>query len=432
MDNGQEHTPPEWILTIFRLFCHPAYREDIEGDLREHYNAKLARMGRPAANRSLLKEVLLLIKPGITGYMQHQKNNNIQQVNLAKLLFLNLLVVLMILSPFIPGPSNKIVFWLSISGQLAGTAGLILVPIGLSWLTIEATTRKRESDAPNKAWSYYNLAIATITLIAVAFIIGAIAVPNPMPKATMIIGFLFVLTGFVISNRQATKWKGSKETVITKKAIIILAGTALACVTFIYLFAVLFIFVGIGMIPGIIAFLLLPPALLAALKQLKKLKTNDDKPSAMLPLCFTTIPLVGFVTFLFLVTPASNFSRDLAIKKGQQIIAAIEDYKAKVNTYPASLEELSPGIVKEMSDPLIMGAEGFRYHKIEDRYSLSFSQWLDLGSLEEIVMYDKDDLKNNLTGRYSNYSYKVDLWRVKGAFAIHTTKYDYWKYYHVD
>jgi len=68
-----------------------------------------------------------------------------------------------------------------------------------------------------------------------------------------------------------------------------------------------------------------------------------------------------------------------------------------------------------------MGIEDFRYNKINDQYSLSFSQWLDLGSLEEIVLYDKHDLKNNLTGDLAKYDYRFDLCRARIAFASHDT-----------
>ena len=79
-----------------------------------------------------------------------------------------------------------------------------------------------------------------------------------------------------------------------------------------------------------------------------------------------------------------------------------------------------------------MGIGDFRYNKINDHYSLSFSQWLYLGSLEEIVLYDKNNLKNNLTGEFAKYDYSFDLCRVKGAFASHDTRYDNWRYYLVD
>jgi hypothetical protein len=74
----------------------------------------------------------------------------------------------------------------------------------------------------------------------------------------------------------------------------------------------------------------------------------------------------------------------------------------------------------------------FRYNKINDRYSISFSQWLDLGSLEEIVLYDKNNLRNNLKGEFAKYDYRFDLCRVKGAFASYDTRHHHWRYYLVD
>ncbi len=81
---------------------------------------------------------------------------------------------------------------------------------------------------------------------------------------------------------------------------------------------------------------------------------------------------------------------------------------------------------------LVMGILNFRYNKIDDHYSLSFSQWLEWGSLEEIVLYDKNDLKDNLKGELAKYDYKFDLCRVNLAFASHNTEYDHWRYYLVD
>lgn len=75
-----------------------------------------------------------------------------------------------------------------------------------------------------------------------------------------------------------------------------------------------------------------------------------------------------------------------------------------------------------------MGIENFRYNNINDQYSLSFSQTPGLG-LEEIVLYDKNDLKNNLRVEYAKYDYSFDLCRVKGAFASHNTRHDHWRYY---
>jgi hypothetical protein len=75
---------------------------------------------------------------------------------------------------------------------------------------------------------------------------------------------------------------------------------------------------------------------------------------------------------------------------------------------------------------------------INDQFTLSFSQWLDWGSLEEIVLYANDDVKkiSSMMGitkeNYRNYDYRIDLWRIQGAFAVYDTKHTDWQYYHCD
>ena len=80
-----------------------------------------------------------------------------------------------------------------------------------------------------------------------------------------------------------------------------------------------------------------------------------------------------------------------------------------------------------------MGVDNnFRYNKINDHYSLSFSQWLAVGSLEEIVLYDKGKVANEMSPGLGQYDYKLDLWRVKGAYTSGETGFENWKYYHCD
>lgn len=64
--NKLPHTnPPKWPLIFFRWFCQPDCVEDIEGDLRERYQKNSIEKGRRKANRLLIKEVLLLFRPGM-------------------------------------------------------------------------------------------------------------------------------------------------------------------------------------------------------------------------------------------------------------------------------------------------------------------------------------------------------------------------------
>jgi putative ABC transport system permease protein len=57
--------PPRFILRFLKSFCKPEYHADIEGDLLEIYDRRVADLGRTQANLRLFKDVLLLFRPGI-------------------------------------------------------------------------------------------------------------------------------------------------------------------------------------------------------------------------------------------------------------------------------------------------------------------------------------------------------------------------------
>jgi putative ABC transport system permease protein len=57
--------PPRFLLRFLKWFCKPEYHADIEGDLLEFYERRVTETGRRRANMSLLKDVLLLFRPGI-------------------------------------------------------------------------------------------------------------------------------------------------------------------------------------------------------------------------------------------------------------------------------------------------------------------------------------------------------------------------------
>ncbi|MCG8372662.1 MAG: ABC transporter permease [Balneolales bacterium] len=58
-------TPPKLPLVLLKWFCHPGYHADIEGDLIEVYYRNVDESGKTKADQILLKEVLLLFRPGI-------------------------------------------------------------------------------------------------------------------------------------------------------------------------------------------------------------------------------------------------------------------------------------------------------------------------------------------------------------------------------
>lgn len=54
--------PPRFIMRILKWFCKPEYHADIEGDLLEIYDRRVADLGRSQANLRLYKDVILLLQ----------------------------------------------------------------------------------------------------------------------------------------------------------------------------------------------------------------------------------------------------------------------------------------------------------------------------------------------------------------------------------
>ncbi len=65
---NDRHFPPNWILRFFRWFCHPDYREDIEGDLMERFRKRAGEKNLTEAKRQFAWEIIKLFRPGIIRY----------------------------------------------------------------------------------------------------------------------------------------------------------------------------------------------------------------------------------------------------------------------------------------------------------------------------------------------------------------------------
>jgi|GEM_PF-1396454 len=79
--------------------------------------------------------------------------------NWRKTALLNLVIALLILSPFLPGPPNKLVHLIYNSAQMAGLLGLFVIPIGLIW-TIKEFKRKHNNNE-------YQVGIKAILLLTI-------------------------------------------------------------------------------------------------------------------------------------------------------------------------------------------------------------------------------------------------------------------------
>ena len=245
-------------------------------------------------------------------------------------------------------------------------------------------------------------------------------------------GLLLLPIGITWSILELIKWGKINNEIPDWRPAYIIAIIATVIITAIALLLIIGTFANSEPIARISALILAAYGLVRAFRAIKKLRNNSEKKLNPIPFYLLTIPLIAFFTRIHVMGPVSDHSRNVVIKRSRALIAAIEEYKIKEGQYPDSIHYLNARYKMKIPGPFIMGILNFRYNKINDHYSISFSQWLDLGSLEEIVLYDKNNLKNNLKGEYARYDYKFDLCRVKGAFASHDTRYDHWRYYLVD
>jgi hypothetical protein len=163
------------------------------------------------------------------------------------------------------------------------------------------------------------------------------------------------LEDLLVALRQIKKWKDNNEHVTDHGATVILAASATSSIMFMYSFARLYAFVAIGIIPGVMVLVFLPVGLWSIIGRIRKLKDADENKINGVPLYFVSIPLIAFLTLFFLVRPASDFSRDFAIKRSHKIIASLEQYKITNRQYPETLSDLYPDHGKKMPKPSIMG-----------------------------------------------------------------------------
>ncbi|SDF74401.1 hypothetical protein SAMN04487996_11279 [Dyadobacter soli] len=132
--------PPGIFLALFRWFCDPAIVEDIEGDLMEDFHRNLEKSGRWEAQRLFIWEVMQLARPSLVRNPFRSIHFNMHYMKKSDWMWIgviHLLLLAMIVSPFLPGPSNRLVVGLSALGQSATFLGLVLAPVGALWLLLD-------------------------------------------------------------------------------------------------------------------------------------------------------------------------------------------------------------------------------------------------------------------------------------------------------
>lgn len=123
------------------------------------------------------------------------------------------------------------------------------------------------------------------------------------------------------------------------------------------------------------------------------------------------IPLVAFLGRKVLASELSNISRDKTINQAAILVDEIEDYKRSTGKYPNSIDDIPVALPQ----PKFMGIESFKYERRDDTYNLFFVQWVDMGAVQEVVVYSN-------TGNYN----------MKGHFASFDASQPRWRYFWLD
>ena len=118
------------------------------------------------------------------------------------------------------------------------------------------------------------------------------------------------------------------------------------------------------------------------------------------------IPLVAFFGRKVLAFELSDMARNDTISQATVWINEIENYKKTTGEYPNSITELTA----DLPQPKYMGIKGFNYQKDNETYNLFFEQWVDMGAVQEIVVYSNTD-NYNMKGHFASYDATQPRWK---------------------
>ena len=136
--NKKERNPSRIALTFFNWYCHPDFREEIEGDLMERFNIYSLKYGHKKANRLFIKEVLFLFRPSIVGSIYHLTNTGAMEITNQNKRLVTILAtsIAILLIPLIAMKFTNEVNWKIFDFLMAG---VLLMGTGL---TLEFILRK--------------------------------------------------------------------------------------------------------------------------------------------------------------------------------------------------------------------------------------------------------------------------------------------------
>lgn len=130
--NQRQNKPSRIALTFFNWYCHPEFREEIEGDLMERFSIYSLKYGHNKANRLFIKEVLFLFRPSIVGNIYQLTNTDTMKINNQNKRLITILATAIgiLLIPLIAMNFTNDVNWKIFDFLLAG---ILLIGAGLTF-----------------------------------------------------------------------------------------------------------------------------------------------------------------------------------------------------------------------------------------------------------------------------------------------------------
>ena len=181
--------------------------------------------------------------------------------------------------------------------------------------------------------------------------------------------------------------------------------------------------------PGLAIITLLVYALIISkiISKLKQIKSAGNGFN-LTPFYLICIPVLVIAIRSMFIIPATEFSRNYAIKQSENYIADIEAYYKRNGHYPTTLLSLWSDY-----DPGIKGINRFHYELNGNAYNICFEQFSNEPGIREIVMYNK-------LGEHEMTSHDMDLLQLsreeqniqRGYNSVHNLTQKNWKYFWFD
>lgn len=167
------------------------------------------------------------------------------------------------------------------------------------------------------------------------------------------------------------------------------------------------------------------------IRQARRMKALRDSGFNPTPIYLIVIPLAVLAFQSALATPATQWSRDQAIRSSAESVDAIEAYAAQQGHYPTSLLA-----VWQDYAPSVVGIDQYHYEPNGDTYDLFFEQprfLLDNLGTREWVVYNPRDRQSMV----SHTSWilllpPAELARNQGWYAVNDTTRPHWKVFWFD